>query len=212
MVKGKPKKTVAQLQQEINKLAKEQKRLTKKNPKEVVKGIVYGSQSLNATGIVRDLVPQSLHQTKPTSITKVVMRFIASESTPNVANIVRFIAFWYKCEVVAGNIVNPTVLQVMELDDSKSTTDYTNRKNIRVIYDTKLKGTLGAEAGGASLNFNFNLPQMRCFERTKNYKDGYKLDAIDNNDLVWHPFFLMVADSYNVGTLGTYSIDYFYYD
>lgn len=207
---GKSKPTVAGLQKQIMKLQKEQRRLTKKNPKEIVKAGTQGSQLLSATGKVQQMVPTSLRQSEPVSITRFDMRFICQELSPGIANIIRVICLWAKVDVVAGSIVHPSVTDLMELDDAKSSTDYTNRKNIKVFYDTKFRGVIGGESSSTSADYN--LPNMKGFFTTKKYKDGFKLDAVDNNDTVWHPYMVLLADSYNFGTTATYSIDYFYYD
>ena len=207
---SKSKPTVSGLQKQISKLRKEQKRLTKKNPKEIVKGVTQGSQLLTGFGKIQQIIPQSLHQDTPVSFTKFDMRFVVQELTPDVANIIRVICFWYRADVLAGSIVPPSITDVMELDDAKSSTDYTNRKNIRVFYDTKLRGTVAGEA--SSTTANFNMPNLKTFTRTKKYKDGFKADAVDNNDLVWHPYMALIADSYNLATTVVYSVDYFYYD
>lgn len=207
---SKPKPTVAGLQKQLRKLQKEQKRLSKKNPKEIVKGGTNGFQTLASVGKVQQMIPTSLHQDEPVSIVKFDMRFILEELTGGVSNLLRVICFWYRADVVAGSITPPSITDVMELDDAKSSTDYTNRKNIRVFYDTKFRGIVGGESGGTVANVG--LPQKKGFTRTKTYKDGFKLDAVVNNDLVWHPYMALIADTYNYGTQITYSIDYYYYD
>lgn len=209
MVKSKKAKTNGKsLQKQVNVLKKEQKRLKKRNPKQIIKVGRQANFIMDSAGVVTSMVTTSPNLENPITYVKCDARLIVAELTPSKMNFIRVLFIWYLTEIVGGNLVAPAVTDLMELDDAKSSTDFTNRKRIQVFYDTKLRGSVA----GALEDASFNIPTQLAFTPSRRFKGGKECKNQDYNDFVWHPYMLCVADDYNTATTVAYSLDLYYYE
>jgi hypothetical protein len=194
--KGNVKKRslIATNKKEIDKL----KKIVKKMPVDLNQD--YHSGATGISSVISTLT-ESLRSDKPLTLMKTTLR-ATYEDPENDTNILRFILFMYKCEVVSGTIQPPVITDVLEANDVRAPTNFENRKKIRVLSDRfYLQGGVSA-----SETLNYNLPAMRYLQVHRKYGAGKQLKATKDNSEVWQPFMLIKNNLDSSGTYFSYNI------
>lgn len=194
--KGNVKKRslIATNAKEIGKL----KRFIRKKPVDLNQDYHSGATAISS---VISVMTESLRNDKPLTLLKTTLR-ATYEDPENDTNMLRFLVFLYKCEVVSGTIQPPDITDVLESNDVRAPTNFVNRKKIKVISDRfYLQG--GVSAGNI---LNYNLPAMKYIQVHRKYGAGKQLKATKDNGTVWHPYMLLKHNLVSAGTYVSYNI------
>lgn len=194
--KGNVKKRslIAQNTKEIGKL----KRFIRKKPVDLNQDYQSGATAISS---VISILTESLRNEKPLTLLKTTLR-ATYEDAENDMNMLRFLVFFYKCEVVSGTIQPPDITDVLEANDVRAPTNFTNRKKIKVVSDRfYLQGGVSAQD-----TINYNLPAMKYIQVHRKYGAGKQLKATKDNGNVWQPFMLLKHNLDSSATYVSYNI------
>lgn len=195
---GNGKNSVGSNKKEIDRL----KRLVKKQPLDINQDYNSGATGISS---VFSILDESLRSEKPMCLLNTTLR-ATYEDPENDVNILRFIVFMYKCEVVSNVITPPDITDVLQANDVRAPLNFENRKKLRVISDRfYLQG--GVSAGNT---LNYNVPSMRYLHLHKKYGAGRQLKSTKDNNEVWHPFMLVKNHLDSSGTYFAYCISNIY--